>query len=69
QDQLITDTIHALAHFPEKGRVGRRSGTRELVIGGTPFIAIYQIRPRLDRVEILFLVHHAEKWPKRRRRT
>ena len=30
-----------LSEYPEAGRSGRRRGTRELVISGTPFILIY----------------------------
>ena len=69
QGDLIVGQIESLADFPEKGRIGRKRGTRELIISGTPFIAIYRVRPRLDRIEISFLIHHAELWPKRRKKT
>lgn len=52
-----------LADHPEMGRVGRRRGTRELVINRTPFILVYRVGSRARRVEILRLLHGAQKWP------
>jgi plasmid stabilization system protein ParE len=43
------------------GRPGRRSGTRELVIASTPYIAIYRIKA--DSIQIVRLMHGAQKWP------
>ncbi|MBB4482513.1 type II toxin-antitoxin system RelE/ParE family toxin [Rhizobium etli] len=48
---------------PEIGRPGRIEGTRELVISRTSFIVIYRVRQKLKQVEILRLVHGAQKWP------
>ncbi|WP_049736363.1 type II toxin-antitoxin system RelE/ParE family toxin [Rhizobium ecuadorense] len=48
---------------PEIGRPGRIDGTRELVISRTSFIVIYRVRQKLEQVEILRLVHGAQKWP------
>lgn len=64
-DQLgeIEQQSDMLADHPEVGRVGRRRGTRELVVNRTPFILIYRVRPRAERVEILRLLHGAQKWP------
>ncbi len=39
------------------------SGTRELVITGTPYIAAYRVRPQ--RIEVLRIIHGAQRWPKR----
>lgn len=64
-DQLgeIEQQTDLLADHPEIGRVGRRSGTRELVVNRTPFILIYRVRAKAKRVEILRLLHGAQKWP------
>lgn len=64
-DQLgeIEQQSDMLADHPEIGRVGRRRGTRELVINRTLFILIYRVRPRAKRVEVLRLLHGAQKWP------
>lgn len=64
-DQLgeIEQQSDMLAEYPEIGRVGRRRGTRELVINRTPFILVYRVRPKAKRIEILRLLHGAQKWP------
>lgn len=64
-DQLgeIEQQSDMLADHPEIGRVGRRRGTRELVINRTPFILVYRVRSRAKCVEILRLLHGAQKWP------
>lgn len=64
-DQLeeIERQSDMLADHPEMGRAGRRRGTRELVINRTPFILVYRVRSRLKRIEILRLLHGAQKYP------
>ncbi len=57
----VVSAIQQLAVFPMSGRTGRVSGTRELVIIDTPFIAAYAID--LDRIVILAIYHGAQKWP------
>lgn len=52
-----------LADHPAIGRVGRRRGTRELVINRTPFILVYRVRAKARRIEILRLLHGAQKYP------
>jgi plasmid stabilization system protein ParE len=42
------------------GRVGRDETTRELVVIGTPYIAVYRLR---ERIEIITIFHAARKWP------
>jgi len=53
--------VSALAEFPERGRPGRRAGTRELVFGGLPYLAAYRLKG--DLVEILRILHGAQVWP------
>lgn len=55
----------SLIEYPEMGRVGRKRGTRELVVNRTPFIIVYRLRPRAQRIEILRLLHGAQQWPKK----
>ena len=50
-----------LIDFPEMGRPGRVSGTRELIVSRTPYVAIYRLRN--NTVEILRLLHMAQLWP------
>lgn len=54
-----------LLDFPEIGRPGRKRGTRELVITGTPFLAIYRLKAKSDTVEIVRFLHGAQRWPPR----
>ena len=53
--------IDALLQAPYGGRVGRVSGTRELIFTGLPFIAIYRIRDEV--IEIDRILHGAQHWP------
>ena len=61
-DRVLT-RVAALAEHPELGRPGRRHGTRELVVSGTPFIVVYRVRKRPPLVEILRVLHGKQKWP------
>ncbi|WP_207783533.1 type II toxin-antitoxin system RelE/ParE family toxin [Methylosinus sp. RM1] len=53
-----------LSEYSKIGRRGRVAGTRELVIPRTPFVIVYRLRRQPERVEILRLLHGAQKWPK-----
>lgn len=61
---LIDAATIRLERFPLSGRPGRAAGSRELVIVGTPFVAIYRIFG--DSVEVLRLLHGAQDWPHRK---
>ena len=58
----IALNLQQLAAFPKSGKKGRVTGTRELVIPGTPFVAIYRIKGR--RVDVLRVLHSRQKWPR-----
>ena len=57
----IYEGVGALVKFPERGRQGRKPGTRELILSGLPYLAIYRLRG--DAVEILRVLHGAQTWP------
>jgi toxin ParE1/3/4 len=57
----VVASIQQLARFPMSGRQGRVTGTRELVISSTPFIAAYTIEG--ERIVILAIYHGAQRWP------
>jgi toxin ParE1/3/4 len=59
--ELIETGVQALADFPRLGRSGRIPGTRELVLSGTPFIAVYRVAE--SRVEVIALFHGRRRWP------
>ena len=60
---ILLNATNNLSGFPEMGRPGRRRGTRELVVNGTPYIVAYRIR--LTVIEILAVIHVARRWPRR----
>ncbi|MGJ5207619.1 type II toxin-antitoxin system RelE/ParE family toxin [Bradyrhizobium sp. HKCCYLR20261] len=60
---LIVLGVDSLAEHPAKGRPGRIAGTRELVMTDLPYIVAYRLTPR--SVEILAIVHAAQRWPAR----
>lgn len=54
----LRDAGDSLAHFPERGRLGRILGTRELAIT-RPYIIVYEILPDAS-VAILRVWHAAQ---------
>jgi plasmid stabilization system protein ParE len=58
----IYERINTLGEFPERGRQGRMRGTRELVLTGLPYLAVYRLKE--DDVEILRILHGAQAWPR-----
>ena len=57
----IIEAVKYLIDQPNIGRPGRLSGSRELIVSGTPFIVVYWVRGAA--VQILRVLHHARKWP------
>jgi toxin ParE1/3/4 len=58
---IIQNVETLLRDHPEMGRPGRVSGTRELVIPGTPFIVPYRLVGK--EIQILRVFHGARRWP------
>jgi toxin ParE1/3/4 len=56
----IVEAVSLLAWHPKLGRLTADNDTRRLTISGTPYIAFYRLR---ERVEILAIFHAARKWP------
>ena len=61
---VVKSRTETLSQFPESGRPGRVSGTRELVLAGLPYILPYRVRDG-GVVEILRFFHTAQKPPNR----
>lgn len=59
--ERVREAVEYLADHPNMGRPGRVAQTRELVISGTPFIAVYWVTGGI--VQILRILHHARRWP------
>ncbi len=59
----ILTAVEHLAELPNLGRPGRVSGTRELVVPGTPYVIPYRLRS--DRLEVIAVFHGRQRWPNR----
>jgi len=57
----VLDAVEQLSEFPNIGRPGRVAGTKELVVGGTPYIAVYRVRE--NAVWVLRVLHGSRRWP------
>ncbi len=55
------ESVNSLVRFPHRGRPGRKQQTRELVLPHLPYLVIYRIRE--DIIEIVRILHGAQKWP------
>jgi addiction module RelE/StbE family toxin len=62
--QRIQAAVDQLVEYPSMGRIGRVPLTRELIVGGTPWIIVYRVRA--DVVEIIRVLHGAQSWPPQR---
>ncbi len=64
-DDRLVEAVAHLADNPQLGRHGRIAGTRELVAPRTPFLVIYryEAEPAPGGVEVVEVVHHAQRWP------
>jgi toxin ParE1/3/4 len=58
--RTIVDTIGTLTRFPNRGRSGRVSGTRELIIPNLPYIVVYSATDQA--VQLLRVFHAAQDW-------
>lgn len=66
--RVISRIFEALEHlptFPTMGRVGSVAKTRELVVSGTPFIIVYQVRERV--VIVIRILHASRKWSNKKK--
>jgi len=59
----IREAVRMLAEYPAAGRTGRVPHTREVVVSGTPYILPYRISGNV--VEVLRVLHAAQRWPDR----
>jgi addiction module RelE/StbE family toxin len=66
----VGERVHAALELlliqPEMARPGRIAGTREWVVGHTPYFLVYRIRE--DTLQVLRVIHGERDWPAGRRR-
>ena len=60
--EVIETVEKILPDHPRAGRIGRVTGTRELVIDRTPFVVVYR-ECGTDQVQVLRVLHDAQQWP------
>jgi toxin ParE1/3/4 len=58
--ERILKSIGLLESFPLIGRAGHAPGTRELVIGGLPYIAVYRVDDKADEAVVIAVFHAAQ---------
>jgi addiction module RelE/StbE family toxin len=63
-DELFSEKAGRLVDYPDLGRPGRVSGTREL-IAHQNYILIYDVSG--DTVRVLHVLHAARQWPPSRK--
>jgi addiction module RelE/StbE family toxin len=51
----------SLKQFPEKGRPGRKGGTRELVLPRLPHVIVYSVDQNF--VHLIRILHGSQEWP------
>jgi toxin ParE1/3/4 len=60
-DQRVVSHAIRLIDFPYSGRNEVVTGTRELLIPRTPYLAVYSVSA--DTVLVLRVLHGAQQWP------
>jgi addiction module RelE/StbE family toxin len=58
----LVASVDMLAELPAAGRIGRITGTREVVLSDIPYIIAYRVR---QDIEIITVMHASQKWPKK----
>jgi toxin ParE1/3/4 len=59
--RALYDAPTTLLTFPNRGRPGKKEGTRELVMSSLPFIVVYTVRR--DTLYVVRILHGAQQWP------
>jgi toxin ParE1/3/4 len=61
----IKKQLNTLAEYPDSGRAGGADGTREVVMAGLPYIAVYEMNKSL--VTIVRVLYGADERRQRKR--
>jgi len=58
----VCEATFALRIYPNRGRTGKKSGSRELVLPSLPYVVVYKVAS--DVVHIVRILHGAQDWPR-----
>ena len=50
----LYDVARSLKRFPNRGRIGHKEGTRELIVAPTPYIVVYGVEPEVVHILRVF---------------
>ena len=59
--RAVYDAPSVLLTFPNRGRPGKKEGTRELVLSPLPYLVVYTVRS--DLIYVVRILHGAQNWP------
>jgi toxin ParE1/3/4 len=59
--RTVYDAPAALLTFPNRGRLGKKEGTREFVLSPLPYLIVYTVRD--DAIYVVRILHGAQQWP------
>jgi toxin ParE1/3/4 len=59
--RALDEAPATLQMFPNRGRLGRKQGTRELLMSPLPYIVVYTVRG--DAIYVVRILHGAQQWP------
>jgi plasmid stabilization system protein ParE len=57
----IREASELLRFFPNAGRPGRSAGTREWVVRGLPYVIVYEVDPKNEKIVVLNVFHGAQR--------
>lgn len=59
--RAVHEAPATLLTFPNRGRLGKKEGTRELVMSPLPYVVVYTVRE--DAVYVVRILHGAQQRP------
>ena len=59
--RVLYEAPATLLTFSNRGRLGKKEGTRELVMSPLPYVLVYTVRE--DAVYVVRILHGAQQWP------
>jgi toxin ParE1/3/4 len=59
--RTVYDAPATLLTFPNRGRLGKKEGTREYVLSPLPYLIVYAVRG--DAIYVVRILHGAQQWP------